>query len=130
LRLTAPTLWTANAFLLQVQDRNFDPDTGVATKFTIGFILLNGIIFGSSNIWVTDIGDKTLKKLDSNGNVIQSVAVGGEPEFPVFDGSNIWVPNQSNSITVVRARDGLVVATLTGNGLNGPAAVSSAWARL
>ena len=47
--------------------------------------------------------------------------VGVGPRQPVFDGSNIWVPNKSsNSVTVVRARDGLVLATLTGNGLNGP----------
>ncbi len=39
----------------------------------------------------------------------------------MFDGSNIWVPNFTNSsITVVRARDGFVLATLTGNGLNQP----------
>jgi 6-phosphogluconolactonase len=39
----------------------------------------------------------------------------------VFDGSNIWVPNDfANSVTVVRARDGAVLATLTGNGLNAP----------
>jgi len=39
----------------------------------------------------------------------------------VFDGSNIWVPNSNdNSVTVVRVRDGIVLATLTGNGLNGP----------
>jgi hypothetical protein len=39
----------------------------------------------------------------------------------VFDGSNIWVPNFiDNSITVVRARDGLVMATLSGNGLSIP----------
>jgi hypothetical protein len=33
----------------------------------------------------------------------------------------IWVPNfADSSMTVVRARDGLVLATLTGNGLNEP----------
>jgi hypothetical protein len=49
------------------------------------------------------------------------VVAGSGPLYPVFDGSNIWVPNDvGNSITVVRARDGLVLATLTGNGLNAP----------
>jgi YVTN family beta-propeller protein len=49
------------------------------------------------------------------------VTVGESPGFPVFDGTNIWVPNHtSNSITVVRASTGNVIATLTGNGLSGP----------
>lgn len=34
---------------------------------------------------------------------------------------SIWVPNfGSNVVTVVRASTGAVLATLTGNGLNGP----------
>src|SRR5262249_57923191 len=73
--------------------------------------------------WVTINGDSMLRELDHNGNgtSVQSVAVGAGPELPVFDGSSLWVPNgTANSITVVRARDGLVLATLTGNGLNGP----------
>src|SRR5262249_58124636 len=57
----------------------------------------------------------------SSGDIVQSVAVGSKPGLSVFDGSNIWVPNFSdNSITVVRARDGMVLGTLTGNGLNKP----------
>jgi hypothetical protein len=43
------------------------------------------------------------------------------PGVSVFDGTNIWVPNQStNTVTVVRASSGIVLATLTGNGLNQP----------
>jgi DNA-binding beta-propeller fold protein YncE len=49
------------------------------------------------------------------------VTVGTQPNFPVFDGTNIWVPNKlSNSVTVVRASNGTVLQTLTGNGLNLP----------
>jgi hypothetical protein len=62
-----------------------------------------------------------LKKLDSNANVIQTVTVGTQPDRPVFDGSNIWVPNlAANSLSVVRASDEVVLATLTGNGLSNP----------
>ena len=74
-------------------------------------------------MWVTERGSSPDKlfKLDSNGAIIQSVNVGSEPQFPVFDGTNIWVPNfSSNSVTVVRASTGAVLATLTGNGLNAP----------
>jgi YVTN family beta-propeller protein len=43
------------------------------------------------------------------------------PFFPIFDGTKIWVPNEgSNSVSVVRASSGAVLATLTGNGLSAP----------
>ena len=39
----------------------------------------------------------------------------------MFDGTNIWTPNSDdNSVSVVRASTGVVIATLTGNGLKGP----------
>jgi DNA-binding beta-propeller fold protein YncE len=54
--------------------------------------------------------------------VLQTVTVGVNPDSPVFDGNNIWVPNEgSNSVTVVRASNGSILQTLTGNGLSGPA---------
>lgn len=91
---------------------------------TMGFISPTGILFDGANLWVTDgwlTGDNTLKKLGPNGNILQTVAVDSFPVFPVFDGTNIWVPNLgSNSVTVVRAATGMVLATLTGNGLNNP----------
>jgi hypothetical protein len=60
------------------------------------------------------------------------VVVGAGAGKPVFDGINIWVPNQNdNTITVVRAKDSsgnpvtpFVLATLTGNGLNFPTAAA------
>jgi hypothetical protein len=90
---------------------------------TAGFNSPTGMLFDGANIWVTDRGPipGNLLKLDSNGNIIQTVPVGDTPGFPVFDGTNIWVPNHtSNSITVVRASTGAIIATLTDNGLGGP----------
>jgi DNA-binding beta-propeller fold protein YncE len=100
-----------------------DPDSGTTSSIFTGFSAPLGILFDGSSIWVTDNGDNSLKKLDSSGNIVQSVAVGSRsrPGMSVFDGSNIWVPSFSdNSITLVRARDGMVLGTLTGNGLNAP----------
>jgi hypothetical protein len=86
-----------------------------------GFSQPVGILFDGSNIWVTDFAANTLLKLDASVAILQTVQVGTSPEFPAFDGTNIWVPNNiGNSVTVVRASTGAVVATLTGNGLNGP----------
>ncbi len=98
-----------------------DPDTGATITVTNQLFNTSGILFDGTNIWVTDRGDNTLKRLDANGTVVQFMHVGNEPDIPVFDGSNIWVPNfSSNSVTVVRARDGQMLAVLTGNGLNHP----------
>lgn len=90
---------------------------------TAGFTTPTGIIFDGSNIWVTDAGGSPghLLKLDSSGNILQTVNVGNTPQFPIFDGRNIWVPNSGdNSVSVVAAASGTVLATLTGNGLQGP----------
>ncbi len=84
-----------------------------------------GAIFDGGNIWITISSGNTFQKLDSSGGVLQTVTVGALPYFPVFDGTNLWVPNLgSSSVTVVRASNGNVLQTLTGNGLQGPVTAS------
>jgi hypothetical protein len=57
--------------------------------------------------WITDAGLGTLVKVDGSGSVLQTVTVGQDPDFPAFDGTNIWVPTiNSTSVSVVRARSG------------------------
>lgn len=88
---------------------------------TLGFAAPGGILYDGANIWVTDPGADKLFKLDSSGAIIQIVSTGSQPAFPAFDGTNIWVPNQNaNTVTVVRAATGTVLATLTGNGMDFP----------
>lgn len=92
----------------------------VGVNTVSGFGVPIGILYDGANVWVSDGGASKLFKLDSNGAIIQTVNQ-SDPRFPVFDGTNIWVPNfGSNVVTVVRASTGAVLATLTGNGLNGP----------
>lgn len=92
-----------------------------SSTVTAGFTSPFGVLYDGTNIWVTDASAGKLFKLDSSGAVIQTVDTGSSPGFPVFDGTNIWVPNtNSNTVTVVRASTGAVLATLTGNGLNTP----------
>jgi streptogramin lyase len=98
-----------------------DPATGNVTSFTNGVVNPVGILFDGTNVWVTDFGDNSLKRLDLNGNVTLTINVGVSPNRPIFDGTNIWIPNtNSDSVTVVRASTGMILATLTGNGLNVP----------
>jgi hypothetical protein len=91
------------------------------TTVTTGFADSIGALYDGANVWVTDLGAGTLLKLDSAGAILQTVTVGSSPRVPAFDGTNIWVPNNSSSsVSVVRASSGAVLQTLTGNGLNGP----------
>lgn len=121
----APNRVTSDGFSIWATGGNgvskASPDGIVAQTFTAGFSIPLGILYDGSNIWVCDKGDNMLKKLNANGAVIQEVPVGLSPIDPVFDGVNIWVPNNSSgSVTVVRAETGQVIATLTGNGLTDP----------
>ena len=94
------------------------------TNVTAGFTHPLGMVYDGANIWVTDPNVTTLLKLDSAGAVLQTVTI-GEGRFPVFDGANIWVPNfSSGTVSVVRASNGAVLQTLTGNGLIGPNAAA------
>jgi hypothetical protein len=48
---------------------------------------------------------------------ITLTTVGNGPEYPTFDGADVWVPNVSGgSVTRVRASDGKVLETWTGAG--------------
>ncbi len=101
------------------------PWTVVNTNITVGSSDPTGVVFDGSNIWITDANVGTIVKLDSAGSILQTVTVGAAPYFPAFDGANIWIPNNfSNSVTVLRASNGTILQTLTGNGLDGPYAVA------
>jgi hypothetical protein len=121
-------LWTVNnggsVSIITPQASTPYPVTTVTTGFANPF----GILYDGAHIWVTDTAAGTLLKLDPAGAILQTVVVGAGPEVPGFDGTNIWVPNASgNSITVVQASTGNVVATINAdasNLLNGPTAAT------
>ena len=121
-------IWTANGVSngdgISIIDTTGNA-IGLVTTITNNLVLPRAIVFDGSSIWVTDIGDGTLKKLNSGGGVAQTIPVGSFPESLAFDGMNLWVANHfSDSVTVVRASNGAVLATLTGNGLNRPQGVA------
>jgi DNA-binding beta-propeller fold protein YncE len=120
-------LWTANFAGASVSIIAPQSPYTVSTV-TTGFTGPYGILFDGTSIWVTDASAGTLLKLNPAGAITQTVTVGTSPEIPAFDGANIWVPNTgSNSITVVQASTGNVVATIStnaGNQLNAPFAAS------
>ena len=112
-------IWTANTGGPSVSI--VTPPTWTVTSVSGGFSQPLGALYDGANVWITDIGAGTLLKLDANGAILQTVTVGANPVVPVYDGTSIWVPNSnSNSVSVVRASNGAVLATLTGNGLDAP----------
>jgi hypothetical protein len=91
------------------------------TTVTTGFGTPTDALFDGSNIWISDSSANTIRKLDANGAILQTVTVGASPNGLVYDGTNIWAANNlGSSISVVRASSGAVLATLTGNGLADP----------
>jgi YVTN family beta-propeller protein len=109
-------LWTAN---LGASVSIINPSDGSSTTVSTGFVEPTGILYDGTSIWITDFDAGTLLKLNSSGGIVQTVHVGLHPVFPVYDGANIWVPNQGdNSITVVQASTGSVVATITADASN------------
>ena len=122
-------IWSANNGSVSILTFDLRIPIFSLNTVTAGFdnTQLNGILYDGSNIWVsgTNHNRGKLFKLDSNGGIIQTVNAGNVLKLPVFDGTNIWVPSQgsdagSDSVMVVRASTGEILATLTGNGLNGP----------
>ncbi len=138
----APFGLTTDGDFLWIANYGNLPSTGGITRirpigiakqsFTAGFTHPVGILFDGENLWVTDdeqgqSGNATLKRVDlTNGAVLQTITLQSGASFPVFDGTNLWVPNpHSNSVSVVRAVGalrGTVLQTLTGNGLSQPLA--------
>jgi hypothetical protein len=124
-------LWTANSggsvSIITPAGTPPWPPANVTTV-TTGFTNPIGILFDGSHIWVSDSGSAKLFQLDAAGAILQTISVGGLPLFPAFDGANIWLPNFSaNSVTVVQASTGSVVATIVTDGsnqLDGPTAAS------
>lgn len=91
-------IWTANTNGGSVLIITLNPTA--LTNVSAGFSTLFGIIYDGTNIWVTDNVAGTvdkLHKLDSSGAILLSVDVGSAPLYPFFDGTNIWVPNASQT---------------------------------
>lgn len=111
-------VWTANSGSVSIITPTAAVPWTVSTV-SMGFNF-NGAVYDGANVWVAG-NSLALVKLDSSGTILQQVTVGSIPASPVFDGSSIWVPNfGSASVSVVRASNGAILQTLTGNGLSEP----------
>ncbi len=104
-------IWTANLGSVSIVTPG--PTLPWPVTTVGGFGTMVGALYDGTDVWVTDYSAGNLLRLDSNGAVQQTVAVGQRPEVAVFDGANIWVPNfLSDTVSVVQASTGTVLATL------------------
>ena len=91
------------------------------TTVTTGFTFIKGAAFDGSNVWVTDQVAGKVFKLGAGAAILQTITVGSSPEEILYDGTNLWTANYNdNTLSVIRPSTGAILATLTGNGLNGP----------
>ena len=102
------------------------PSAGIpwtVTTVTTGFGRVNHVVFDGSNVWATN--PPGLVKLDAAGAILQTVTLSGSSLIHAFDGSSLWVPIISLSqVAVVKASNGTILSTLTGNGLSQPIAAA------
>ena len=119
-------LWTANvgtgpAGTGSITRYNIVTDT--ETTFALGFNQPAGIVFDGTHLWVVDRGDGTLRRVNpANGAIMETLAMGiiaSTVVIPAFDGANIWVPIESGLNVISTSTPARLLATLTGNGLNG-----------
>src|SRR4029079_7635228 len=98
-------------------------DITTGDKFTcVWFSFPSGILFDGSNLWLSDAGENKLQRLHAaSGAIIETIPLGDILPIskPVFDGSNIWVPVLDGVSVVSTSTPARIVATLTGNGLDG-----------
>src|SRR5262245_8366977 len=113
-------IWTTNSSSVSIVTPGLSIPWTVTTV-TTGSGLPQSPLFDGTNVWVTVSSPGRLLRLDPSGAVLQTVTIGSSAAAAVFDGANIWAPDDgSNSVSVVRAVNGVILATLTGNGLNVP----------
>ena len=87
-----------------------------------GFTSPVDVVYDGSNVWVAEAGaaNRIRKLAPVTGAPLLSVPVGSNPSSITYDGANLWVTNvDSDSITVVSASTGAIVATIVSNFDNG-----------
>jgi DNA-binding beta-propeller fold protein YncE len=118
-------VWTANSFgstLSIITPGAAIPWTVTNVNIALGSSTPFGLLFDGTFIWATDVSANTVVKLDTTGAILQTISGVAAPYHPVFDGTNVWVPNYNNpgALTVLRPASGAVLQVLTGNGLSFP----------
>lgn len=104
-----------------------NPDGSYMAEFGPMPTPARGVFFDGTWVWLV-AGDSTVRRINPSTFVSSDVELGvafSSTIRPGFDGENLWVPDpDTNQVFIVRPSSQAVIATLTGNGLNGPIAVA------
>jgi hypothetical protein len=69
-----------------------------------------GITFDGQNIWVADQSGVVYERRNTDGSVVRTVSIGGQPMAATFDGVNVWVTDRASGVVAkVRVSDGAVL---------------------
>ena len=82
-------LWVANTTGKEVT--KIHPTDGVKGVYEVGVKPVD-LLYDGKHLWVANLGNDTLVKLDENGHVLLTVPV-EQPGALAFDGKNLWVTN-------------------------------------
>lgn len=73
-----------------------------------------GIAFDGNNIWVADGSGVVIQRRSTDGSIVRTITLGGQPFAIAFDGANVWVTNiGNNTVTKIRVHDGVVLGTFS-----------------
>jgi streptogramin lyase len=80
----------------------------------------SGIIFDGSYLWITIIDRNVVKKINPiNGVALASYPTGPGPSGLAYDGDNVWIVNADDSLSVIQASDGFLIAEYSYPGVTG-----------
>ena len=97
----------------QLAQNRWDQDLAKPATVDVGIDPV-GVVFDGTYVWVSNIGDGTVSRIDPATNAIVGapIAVGVGPYGLAFDGANIWVANSNDDdVTRIDAASGTVIGT-------------------
>src|SRR5262249_48489185 len=90
------------------------PDTNgqFSLPITVG-LRPNGVVIGDGAVWVTNMGDDTVSRIDPGSGSAKSVAVGRAPLGIAYGAGSVWVANRDDgTVSRLGPTTGKVVATI------------------
>ena len=99
-----------------------DASDGSVVRTIIGPPFANfliGVVSDGTHVWVADHGGFVYELNTSDGSVVQTLPVLGEPQGIAYDGTDVWVSTDNEEVYKINASTGLVVDQIFVDGSHG-----------